>query len=167
MSAKLASKEQTKNEDTVELRRANVALVQRWVDALNAPWDFAAMEDIFAEDVVYGLVWVPEEMGFPTRLEGREETIEFIRSMVDFVDPENAHNVRINTFHDDPNELLAEYSVDTRLKTTGEPYKNDLLIRIGVRDGRIARFAEHFDLYRLLIPMGGGIKLPEPAEDAA
>jgi uncharacterized protein len=153
--------------DNAELRKANVALVQRWVDALNAPWDFEAMEEIFAEDVVYGLVWLPEEMGFPTRIEGRTETIDFIRGMVDFVEPENAHDVRINTFHDDPNELIAEYKVDTRLKTTGQRYANDLIIRIGVREGKIARFAEHFDLYRLLVPMGGGIKLPEAADTAA
>lgn len=153
--------------DTAELRKANVALVQGWVNALNAPWDFEAMEEIFAEDVIYGLVWLPEEMGFPTRIEGRTETIDFIRGMVDFVEPENVHDVRINTFHDDPNELIAEYKVDTRLKTTGEPYKNDLIIRIGVRDGKIARFAEHFDLYRLLVPMGGGLKLPEAADAAA
>jgi ketosteroid isomerase-like protein len=152
------------DEDTAELRKANVALVQRWVDALNAPWDFAAMEEIFAEDVVYGLVWVPEEMGFPNRIEGRPATLEFLRGIVDFVEPENVHDVRIHTFDDDPNELLAEYKVDTRLKTTGRPYKNDLLIRVGARDGQIVRFAEHFDLYRLLVAMGGGIKLPEAAE---
>jgi ketosteroid isomerase-like protein len=149
------------NQDDAELRKANVALVQGWVDALNAPWDFAAMEEIFAEDVVYGLVWVPAEMGFPSRIEGRTEAIDFIRGIVDFVEPENVHNVRINTFHDDPNELIAEYSVDTRIKSTGQPYKNDLIIRVGVRDGKIARFAEHFDLYRLLVPMGGGIRLPQ------
>ena len=155
------------HDDTAQRRVANIALVQRWVDALNAPWDFAAMEEIFAEDVVYGLVWVPEELGFPNRIEGRKETIDFIRGIVDFVEPENVHDVHINTFHDDANELLAEYKVDTRLKATGRRYVNDLLIRIGVRDGRIVRFAEHFDLYRLLVPMGGGIRLPEAAEAAA
>jgi ketosteroid isomerase-like protein len=152
------------NQGDAELRKANVALVQGWVDALNAPWDFAAMEEIFAEDVVYGLVWVPAEMGFPSRIKGRTEAIDFIRGIVDFVEPENVHNVRINTFHDDPNELIAEYSVDTRIKSTGQPYKNDLIIRVGVRDGKIARFAEHFDLYRLLVPMGGGIRLPQAAD---
>jgi uncharacterized protein len=149
---------------TDELRQANIALVQRWVDALNAPWDFEAMEEIFAEDVVYGLVWCPEEMGFPARIDGREDTVAFIRAAADFVEPENVHNVRIHTFDDDPNELLAEYSVDTTVKTTGLPYKNDLLIRVTVRDGKIARFAEHFDLYRLLVAMGGGIKVPAPSD---
>jgi ketosteroid isomerase-like protein len=146
--------------DTAALRSANVALVQRWVDAINAPWDFATLEEIFAEDLVYGLPWCPPEMGLPQRIEGRDEAIAFIRSAADFVEPENIHNVRIHTFDDDPNELLAEYSVDTRMKATGVEYKNDLLIRVGVRDGRIARFAEHLDVVRLLVAMGGAIEVP-------
>ena len=51
--------------------------------------------------------------------------------------------------------------------TNGEPYKNDLLIRVTVRDGKIARFAEHLDLARLLKPMGGRIEMPVAAEGAA
>ena len=144
-----------------QLRRANVALVQRWVDAVNAPWDFAAMEEIFAEDVDYGLPWCGE-LGFPTQIIGREDTLAFIRQAADFVEPENIHDVRIHTFHEDPNELLAEYSVATRLKASGAPYQNDLLIRVTCRDGRITRFAEHLDLARLLKPMGGEIRLAVP-----
>jgi ketosteroid isomerase-like protein len=146
-----------------DLRAANIALVQRWVDAVNAPWDFDAMEEIFAEDLVYGLPWCPPELGVPQRLESRDEAIAFIRGIVDFVEPENIHNVRIHTFDDDPNELLAEYSVDTRIKGTGREYKNDLLIRITCRDGQIVRFAEHLDTIRLLKSMGGSIHVPTPA----
>jgi uncharacterized protein len=147
---------------SAELRKANIALVQRWVDAVNAPWDFAAMEEIFAEDVDYGLPWCGD-LGFPTHIMGRDETVAFIRQAADFVEPENIHNVRIHTFDDDPNELLAEYSVDTRLIASGAEYRNDLLIRATVRDGKIARFAEHLDLARLLKSMGGRIELPQPA----
>ena len=124
------------------------------------------MEEIFAEDVDYGLPWCGE-LGFPTQITGREETIAFIRQAADFVEPENIHNVRIHTFDDDPGELLAEYSVDTRLLGSGTPYKNDLLIRITVRDGKIARFKEHLDLARLLKPMGGRIEMPQAAEATA
>jgi ketosteroid isomerase-like protein len=147
---------------SADLRTTNIALVQKWVDAINAPWDFAALEDIFAEDVDYGLPWAGD-LGFPTQIIGRDETIAFIRQAAEFVEPENIHDVRINTFHDDPNELLAEYSVDTRLLGSGAEYKNDLLIRVSVRDGKITRFAEHFDLARLLKSMGGRIELPQPA----
>lgn len=146
-----------------ELRHANVALVQRWVDAVNAPWDFAAMEEIFHEEIDYGLPWCGD-LGFPTQIIGRDDAVAFIRQAAEFVEPENIHNVRIWTFHEDPNELLAEYSVDTKLLGSGAPYSNDLLIRVGVRDGRIARFAEHLDLARLLKPMGGEIVMPAPAE---
>jgi ketosteroid isomerase-like protein len=147
---------------SAELRKANIALVQRWVDAINAPWDFAAMEEIFAEDLDYGMPWCGD-LGFPTKIIGRDETIAFIREASEFVEPENIHNVRIHTFDDDPNELLAEYSVDTRLRASGVPYQNDLLIRVTVRDGKIARFAEYLDLARLLKPMGGRIEMPQPA----
>jgi uncharacterized protein len=146
-----------------QLRKDNVALVQRWVDAVNAPWDFEAMEEIFHEEVDYGLPWCGD-LGFPTQIIGREDTIAFIKQAAEFVEPENIHNVRIHTFHEDPNELLAEYSVDTKLLASGAPYKNDLLIRATVRDGKIARFAEHLDLARLLKPMGGEIVMPQPAE---
>jgi uncharacterized protein len=146
-----------------ELIKANKALVQRWVDAVNAPWDFDAMEAIFAEDLVYGLPWCPPEMGIPQRLEGRDDAIEFIRSAADLVEPENIHNVRIHAFDDDPNELLAEYSVDTRMKESGREYKNDLLIRVTIRDGKIAGFAEHLDVVRLLKSMGGSVNVPTEA----
>lgn len=148
-----------------ERREMNKALVQRWVDAINAPWDFAALEDIFAEDVEYGLPWCGE-LGFPTQIVGREDTIAFIRQAAEFVEPENIHDVRLWTFGEDPDELLAEYSVDTKLLGSGAPYKNDLLIRVTVRDGKIARFAEHLDLARLLMSMGGEIVMPQPADVA-
>jgi ketosteroid isomerase-like protein len=147
---------------SADLRKENIALVQRWVDAINAPWDFAALEEIFAEDVDYGLPWCGD-LGFPTQIIGRDDTIAFIRQAAEFVEPENIHNVRIHTFHEDPNELLAEYSVGTRLLESGAEYKNDLLIRVTVRDGKIARFAEHLDVARLLKSMGGRIELPQAA----
>jgi ketosteroid isomerase-like protein len=150
---------------SAELRKANVALVQRWVDAINAPWDFAALEEIFAENVDYGLPWCGD-LGFPTQIIGRDETIAFIRQAAEFVEPETIHDVRIHTFYDDPNELLAEYSVATRIIASGAEYANDLLIRVTVRDGKIVRFAEHLDLARLLKSMGGRIEMPQPAETA-
>jgi ketosteroid isomerase-like protein len=151
---------------SAELRKANIALVQRWVDAINAPWDFAALEEIFARNVDYGLPWCGD-LGFPTQIIGRDETIAFIRQAAEFVEPENIHNVRIHTFDDDPNELLAEYSVDTRLIASGVEYRNDLLIRVTARDGRITRFAEYLDLARLVSSMGGRIEMPQPAEAAS
>lgn len=146
-----------------ELIRANKALVQRWVDAVNAPWDFEAMIEIFDEELAYGLPWCPPEMGIPQLVEGRDLAMEFIRSAADFVEPENIHNVRIHAFDDDPNELLAEYSVDTRIKESGREYKNDLLIRVTVRNGKIVRFAEHLDVVRLLKSMGGSVNVPTAA----
>lgn len=148
------------------LRASNVALIQGWVDALNAPWDMDALAEIFAEDVDYRLPWLGE-LGFPTQLSGRDAAIAFLRDAAAFVEPENVHNVRIHTLEDDPNELFAQYSVDTRLIASGLPYKNDLLIRATARDGKIARFVEYFNPVVLLVAMGGGVELPAPAQATA
>ena len=70
------------------------------------------MEEIFAEDVDYGLPWCRRTWA---SRRGSTAATTPLRSSASgrVVEPENIHDVRIHTFHDDPNELLAEYSVDT------------------------------------------------------
>ena len=50
----------------------------------------------------------------------------------------------IHAFADDPNELVAEYRSDMKLKS-GREYSNTYVVRATVKDGKLIRFREHFD----------------------
>ncbi len=130
-----------------DLREANVAIVRRYIDAINA-WDFDTKRALLAEDAVFEMPYAPE--GFERRIVGRDEIIAFVETIPAIIDAENLHDVRLET-------LIAEYKSDMVIKPHGVPYRNEYVSRFTVRDGRIARFAEYYDPIRLVIALGGSV----------
>ena len=143
--------------DIDDLATQNIALLQRFFDAINA-WDFAAMREIFHPDISFELPWVIEP--FPKKKSGFDETIAFMESVPEFAEAENLYGFTINVFADDPNELVAEYDSDMKLKS-GRDYTNEYIVRATVKDGKLIMFREYMDSTKLLAAMGGGIRLPE------
>ena len=142
-----------------ELREANVAIVRRYIDAINA-WDFDTKRVLLAEDAVFEMPYAPE--GFDRRIVGRDEIIAFVETIPAIIDAENLHDVRLETLSSDPGEIVAEYKSDMVIKPHGVPYRNEYVSRFTVRDGRIARFAEYYDPIRLVIALGGSVSSAGP-----
>ena len=102
---------------------------------------------------MFEMPYAPE--GFERRFTGRDEIIAFVETIPAIIDAENLHDVRLETYHSDPGEVVAEYRSDMVIKTTGAAYRNEYVSRFTVRDGRVTRFAEYYDPIRLVIALGG------------
>jgi ketosteroid isomerase-like protein len=137
-----------------ELRQANLAVVRRYIDAINA-WDFETKRALLAEDAVFEMPFAPE--GFERRFVGRDDIIAFVQTIPAIIDAENLHDVRLETYNSDPGEIIAEYRSDMLIKPNGAEYRNEYVSRFTVRDGRISRFAEYYDPIRLVIALGGTV----------
>src|SRR5438876_9583403 len=138
-----------------DLREANVAIVRRYIDAINA-WDFDTKRALLAEDAVFEMPYAPE--GFERRIAGRDNIIAFVETIPAIIDAENLHDVRLETYNSDPGEIVAEYRSDMVIKPHGAEYRNEYVSRFTVRDGRITRFAEHYDPIRLVVALGGRVQ---------
>lgn len=134
----------------------NIALVQRFLEALNG-WDFATIGELLHPEITYVLPYAPA--AFPRETRGHAAVMAFLRSVPDFAAEENLHDIRIDAFAHDADELVAEFRSDMKL-TSGRPYRNTYVARVTVRDGRIVRFAEHFDPIALVEALGGSVTLP-------
>jgi len=138
-----------------QLRERNMAVVSRYIDAINR-WDFQTQRELLADDAVFEMPYAPE--GFQRRFEGRDEIIAFVETIPAIIDAENLHDVRLETCHSDPGEVVAEYRSDMVIKPTGAEYRNEYVSRFSVRDGRVTRFAEYYDPIRLVVALGGSVQ---------
>ena len=138
-----------------DLRASNLAVVRRYIDAINA-WDFDTKRALLAEDAVFEMPYAPE--GFERRIVGRDNIIAFVETIPAMVDAENLHDVQLETYNSDPGEIVAEYKSDMVIKPHGVEYRNEYVSRFTVRDGQIARFAEYYDPIRLVVALGGSVQ---------
>jgi hypothetical protein len=137
-----------------ELREANMAVVRRYIDAINA-WDFDTKRALLAEDALFEMPYAPE--GFERRIVGRDNIIAFVETIPAIIDAENLHDLRLETYNSDPGEIVAEYRSDMVIKPHGAEYRNEYVSRFTVRDGQITRFAEYYDPIRLVVALGGSV----------
>jgi uncharacterized protein len=149
--------------DDAQLREANMATVRRYIDAINA-WDFDTQSALLAEDAVFEMPYAPD--GFERRITGRDEIIAFVETIPAITDAENLHDVRLETFHSDPGEIVAEYRSDMVIKPTGAVYRNEYICRFTVRDGTVTRFAEYYDPIRLVLALGGSVETQKSVDEA-
>jgi ketosteroid isomerase-like protein len=138
-----------------ELRRTNMAIVQEYLDAINI-WDFDKKRELLAEDAVFEMPFTAP--GFDTRLEGRDNILDFVRTVPSIIDAENLHDFELDTLHSDPGEVVATYKSDMVIKPTNLPYKNRYITRWTVRDGKIKYFAEYYDPIPLVVALGGNVQ---------
>jgi uncharacterized protein len=143
-----------------ELRRSNMKVVRDYVDAMNA-WDFDALLALTDDNVVCELPYAPE--GFPQRLDGRDSLLEFQRAATGFLEAPNLSELRLETYHSDPGEIVAEYRSDTVVGPMNTPYENRYISRFTVRNGKITYLAEFFDPIPLVVAMGGRVDTQQPA----
>ena len=113
------------------------------------------MAEIF-DPVVFELPFAPP--GLVTKIEGGAEFLEFVRRVPDVFDEERLHDIEINTFADDPHEVVAEYRSDMNVVATGGKYRNRYVARFRVREGKLIRFAEYCDPIPLLEALGGRVE---------
>ncbi|SFT93472.1 hypothetical protein SAMN05660657_03981 [Geodermatophilus amargosae] len=125
------------------------AVVEAYLDAVGR-LDLPAIEATFADDVELVLPYAPP--GFPKVSRGRAAAMEVYPEGL--MDPMRFSGYRIDALEGRPGEWVAEYTSDTRVLTTGRPYRNTYISRFRIRDGRITRLAEFFDPIVLVTALG-------------
>ena len=144
--------------DHEQVRQANVALVGRFIDAINDSWNIEVMRDLVADDFLFIIPFAPD--WFQVRHEGKENALRFLDSVRDLMDPENLHDVRIDTCAADCSDVIAEYKSATRMRATNLAYRNEYIGRFRIRDGKITAFAEYLDPTRFVIAVGRAVVPP-------
>ena len=141
-----------------QMRLANVALVRRFIAAINDSWNIEAMRELVSDDFIFTIPFAPE--WFQVRHEGRENALRFLDSVRDLMDPENLYDLSIDTCAGDASDVIAEYKSATRMKATNLPYCNEYIGRFRIRDGKITAFSEYLDPCRFVIAVGGAVTPP-------
>ncbi|MBL78220.1 MAG: nuclear transport factor 2 family protein [Acidimicrobiales bacterium] len=118
-----------------ERRAANRALLERVVSLIGTG-RHAELAGLYADDYVLELPYSDP----PKRLEGRREIAEYLGPKLGtFV-----FTLALTEVHDcvDPDLLVAEYTSDGHVSTTGKPYRNTYIALWRFRDGKVCGVKE-------------------------
>lgn len=139
------------------VRQTNMATARRYLQAIN-DWDFEVKRELLSPDVVFEMRWAPE--GFPRRIDGLEAVMEFLAPLPDSIVTEGLYDIRLETLHSDPGQVVAFYKSDMKMVQPVE-YKNEYVTCFTIRDSKIVHFLEYFDPIPLLSAFGGSV-MPAP-----
>lgn len=110
----------------------------QWLVDDNQQW-----QGLIADDVVWELPYAPS-LGHPLRLEGREAVIEhaawFIGAVKDF-----RFFDAVVTPTADPHHAVARVRAEGLIPSTGRTYRQEYVVFLTARDGRITHLREYFD----------------------
>ncbi|WP_432180516.1 nuclear transport factor 2 family protein [Streptomyces sp. NBC_00063] len=138
------------------LRQTNAAIAKRYLQAIN-DWDFDVKRELLAPDVVFEMRWAPE--GFPRRIDGVEAVMKFLAPLPESIVTEGLYDIRVETLHTDPGQVVAFYKSDMTMVQPVE-YKNEYVTCFTIRDGKIVHFQEYYDPIPLVVAFGGSVTPP-------
>jgi ketosteroid isomerase-like protein len=142
--------------DENELRQTNMAIAERYLQAIN-DWDFDVKRELLAPDVVFEMRWAPD--GFPRRIDGVAAVMEFLAPLPESIITEGLYDIRVETLHSDPGRVVTFYKSDMKMVQPVE-YKNEYVTCFTIRDGKIVHFLEYFDPIPLVVAFGGSVAPP-------
>ena len=105
--------------------------------------DNAQWQTLIADDIVWELVYAPS-LGHPARLSGREEVIRHVTWFVGAVENFRFFDLRIHAFAD-PDGGVAEVKAEGLIKSTRRIYRQEYVLFLRAKDGKIAFLREYFD----------------------
>lgn len=118
-----------------------VDLMQRHFQTLvddNVQW-----RTLITDEIVWELVYAPS-LGHPARLAGREEVLHHVDWFVGAVKDFRFFDLRTHAFAD-PDGAVAEVKAEGLIKSTGRIYRQEYVLFLHARDGKIAHLREYFD----------------------
>ena len=119
-------------------------LLQHHFDTLVA--DNARWQTLIAEDIVWELPYAPS-VGHPARLSGREAVVRHVTWFLAAVEKFRFSDVRLHAFAD-PAAAVAEVRAEGLIKPTGRIYRQEYVLFLRARAGKIAFLREYFDPVR-------------------
>ena len=119
-------------------------LLERHVQTLvgdNAQW-----QTLIADDLVWELVYAPS-IGHPARLSGREEGVRHVTWFLGAVEKFRFFDLRMYPLAD-PEAAVAEVKAEALIKATGRTYRQEYVLFLRSKGGKIAHLREYFDPVR-------------------
>ncbi|MFS8931242.1 nuclear transport factor 2 family protein [Cupriavidus taiwanensis] len=100
-------------------------------------------QGLIADSIVWDLPYAPS-LGHPLKLEGRESVLRHASWFVGAV-----RNFRFSdaivTATDDPHQAIARVRGEGLIAATGRTYRQEYVVFLTARDGRIVHLREYFD----------------------
>jgi hypothetical protein len=122
--------------------------------------DNAHWQTLIADDVIWELAYAPS-LGHPARLSGREEVARHANWFVGAVEDFRFFDLKVHAFAE-PDGAVAEVMAEGRIKSTGRPYRQNYVVFLRARDGKIAYMREFFDPIRAAWALDAPILYPKP-----
>jgi uncharacterized protein len=119
-------------------------LLQRHVQTLvddNAQW-----QTLIADDLLWELVYAPS-IGHPARLSGREEVVRHVTWFLGAVENFRFFDLRVYPSAD-PEAAVAEVKAEALIQATGRTYRQEYVVFLRAKGGKIAHLREYFDPVR-------------------
>ncbi|MHA7681640.1 nuclear transport factor 2 family protein [Cupriavidus sp. PET2-C1] len=110
----------------------------RWLVDDNQQW-----QELIAEDIVWELPYAPG-IGHPARLSGRDAVIRHAAWFIGAVSGFRFFDAQILPAAD-PQQAVARVHAEGLIKSTGRVYRQEYVVFLTARDGRIAHLREYFD----------------------
>ena len=116
-------------------------LLQRHFDTLVA--DNPQWQTLLADDIVWELPFAPA-IGHPARLAGRHDVVRHVSWFLGAVENFRFFDVEMHAFAD-PEAAVAEVKAEALIKPTGRIYRQQYVVFLRARRGKIAFLREYFD----------------------
>jgi uncharacterized protein len=133
-------------------------LLERHIQTLVA--DHEQWQTLIADDMVWELAYAPA-IGHPARLTGRDEIIRHVTCFLSAVENFRFIEPRISAFAD-PLAAVVQVKAEALIKPTGRVYRQEYVMFLVAKAGKIAYIREYFDPTRAAKSMNESILDLEP-----
>jgi uncharacterized protein len=115
---------------------------------------------LIADDIVWELAYAPA-IGHPARLTGRTEVISHVTWFLGAVENFRFVEPKVYAFAD-PQAAVVQVKAEATIKPTGRLYRQEYVMFLRAKDGKIAYLREYFDPTRASKSMNAPILDLEP-----
>lgn len=122
--------------DDREIRTRNAAILRK---ALSAVGDVEAQMAHYADDTVFEFPYASP----PARIEGKRTISDYLRGALGIFEI----RITVTEIHEttDPDTLIAEFTSEGKVTTTGKSYTNTYISVVRFRDGQIVSQKEFYN----------------------
>lgn len=108
--------------------------------------DNSQWQSLIDDDLLWDLVYAPS-LGHPARLSGREEVMRHVTWFLSAVESFRFFDLRIHPMAD-LEAAVAEIRAEALIKATGRTYRQEYVVFLRCKAGKITHLREYFDPVR-------------------
>lgn len=108
--------------------------------------DNARWQSLISDEIVWELPYA-SAIGHPERLAGREAVVKHVTWFLGAVEQFRFSDLRVHAFAD-PAAAVAEVKAEGLIKSTGRVYRQEYVVFLRARAGKITSLREYFDPVR-------------------